>query len=175
MTQLSKITYISNAGVLIESGDNKILVDGLCDSKIPMYKNTPRKLREQIIAGIPPFDDINFLLFTHDHGDHFDPVSIARFLKQYNNAVMLANQISIWEVRKLLKNFKYDKWIDSSSPFGREKSILMNGIDIESIPMVHDGEEFRNVQNMAYLTWKENWKRKSMGYILYVMLSDSMK
>lgn len=51
----------------------------------------------------------------------------------------------------------------------------MNGIDIESIPMVHDGEEFRNVQNMAYLTWKENWKRKSMGYILYVMLSDSMK
>jgi hypothetical protein len=60
-------------------------------------------------------------------------------------------------------------------PFGREKSILMNGIDIESIPMVHDGEEFRNVQNMAYLTWKENWKRKSMGYILYVMLSDSMK
>ncbi|MGI6066850.1 MAG: hypothetical protein ACOYI2_10250, partial [Bacillota bacterium] len=81
----------------------------------------------------------------------------------------------IWEVRKLLKNFKYDKWIDSSSPFGREKSILMNGIDIESIPMVHDGEEFRNVQNMAYLTWKENWKRKSMGYILYVMLSDSMK
>lgn len=47
MKQECKITYISNAGVLLDFGNKKIIVDGLCNSTVPMFKNPPAKIKKQ--------------------------------------------------------------------------------------------------------------------------------
>lgn len=49
MEELNRVTYVANAGVLIELGNKKILIDGFCNSVLPIYKNPPKTLKEQMI------------------------------------------------------------------------------------------------------------------------------
>ncbi len=61
-----RLTRTANAGVLIETADGKILVDGVC-KPCPPYEGTPEGLRRALSASPP-----DALLFTHHHTDHFD-------------------------------------------------------------------------------------------------------
>ena len=70
------ITYVCNAGFILETGDYKILVDALfqredfCDPQL-----TPR-----MRAALPPFDGADLVLVSHKHGDHFDPQIVGEYL-----------------------------------------------------------------------------------------------
>ena len=66
------IQYIANEGFLIEVGDAKILIDALFDDRTIAYAHVPD---EQTLARMtkaePPFDEIDVILATHRHRDHF--------------------------------------------------------------------------------------------------------
>ncbi len=70
------ITYVCNAGFILETGDYKILVDALfkredyCDPQL-----TPR-----MRAALPPFDGADLVLVSHKHGDHFDSQIVGEYL-----------------------------------------------------------------------------------------------
>lgn len=46
-TEVNTITYVSNAGVLIQLKDKKILIDGLCHSRQPLYKDPPPEIAQK--------------------------------------------------------------------------------------------------------------------------------
>jgi L-ascorbate metabolism protein UlaG (beta-lactamase superfamily) len=66
------VQYIANEGFLIEVGDAKVLIDALFDDRTIAYAHVPD---EQTLARMtkaePPFDDIDVILATHRHRDHF--------------------------------------------------------------------------------------------------------
>lgn len=61
-----RITRVANAGVLIEMGAVRILLDGICDDFYP-YFGTPAAIREKLTVDFP-----DIVAFTHKHPDHFD-------------------------------------------------------------------------------------------------------
>ena len=60
-----RITRVANAGVLIEMGAVRILLDGICDDFYP-YFGTPAAIREKLTVDFP-----DIVAFTHKHPDHF--------------------------------------------------------------------------------------------------------
>jgi len=77
-----QVIYIANEGFLIQSGPDKVIIDALFHDDALDYCDVPSaELLARIEAGTPPFADIDLLLVTHAHVDHFDAASVARFLE----------------------------------------------------------------------------------------------
>ena len=65
------VTYVGNSGFLVTIGESKILIDGIFTGFAPEYIQ-PAEIKELIANAQPPFDNIDLILVTHAHGDHFN-------------------------------------------------------------------------------------------------------
>ena len=69
--KLIEITFVGNAGYLISDGRIKILIDGLQQNPYGS-DSTPEPFFNKMKSNQPPFDNVNLLLFSHGHSDHFN-------------------------------------------------------------------------------------------------------
>ena len=84
-----KISQVVNAGVLIETGNKKILIDGIHCTDTHEWSFIDEGLMNQIIHKDKKFHDINLLLFSHQHVDHFNKEKVFEYIK-YNHVEKLA-------------------------------------------------------------------------------------
>lgn len=151
MGHANKITYIANAGVLIECNDKKIIIDGLCNSKLPQFKTTPDSIRTQIINNQEPFNAIDIMLFTHNHSDHFDKKSTLEYINSDGNRLVVSTQEIIAGLRKNTDNINVSRLIEINPKLNCKESIKIKGINIQGISTLHEGEEYKSTQNITYL------------------------
>lgn len=76
------VHYIANAGLLIDSGNSKVLFDPLFDNDYGQYYLPPAEVRAAILAGKAPFNDIDAVFVSHVHADHFSAADILTLLRQ---------------------------------------------------------------------------------------------
>lgn len=151
MKMQNTLTYIANAGVLLRINNKKILIDGLCASEIPLFKNTQPDIYEKLIAGVPPYDNIDLMLITHNHSDHFDAEMCGNFLKQSPNTFVIANSDVISRIKDYVCKENWESLIElQPKTYCREK-IKVKDIVIEAISMLHDGHNYSDVNNLAFL------------------------
>ena len=94
----TRITFIGNEGVLVEVGEQAVLIDALFGDGVPAYTTTPRAVVDAVERARSPFDAVDVAMATHFHPDHFNPYSVSRFL-QHNPA---ARFVSTPQSRELL-------------------------------------------------------------------------
>ena len=118
LTEL-KILYLYNSGVLLSYGGEAILIDGVFDDRNifdkmpPGYKGT--LLRREI-----PFDNLNALLFTHCHDDHYDSETVNSFAAEYEEAQIIA-PVEGWDVKLT----------------GKQGSFILGSFEIEYLKTRH--------------------------------------
>ncbi|MGB7606056.1 MAG: MBL fold metallo-hydrolase [Lutisporaceae bacterium] len=151
MIKSNYITYLSNAGVMIKINDKKVLVDAFCNYDVPIYKSTPVDILDQLINGIEPFKNIDLILITHNHSDHFDSKSICRFLLKNMNTVVVSTPEVITILRQDAYNIDADRLIELNIKAGCFEKVMIKGIEVQAISMVHEGKEYINIDNFAYL------------------------
>ncbi len=151
MKDMGKVTYISNAGMLVEMGDKKILIDSLCDSTVPIYKATPDEIKGKIIGGVSPFDGIDLMLFTHHHSDHFEPKSTVEFINCQPSVVLVSTGETIRRLIAQDPSLDKNRLVVLDLQVGEVKAFEINDIRIQVISMVHDGKDYQDVENFAYL------------------------
>src|SRR5512136_2900700 len=95
------LEYIANAGVLVSSGDLKVLIDAVFDKPNPEYRAPAAGVLEKILAGQAPFDGLDAVLVTHNHPDHFDPTLAARFLERLAGPLLLAPADAVEAMRRV--------------------------------------------------------------------------
>lgn len=169
----NRLTYVSNAGVLLNLQGKKILIDGLCSEGFNLYSTTPDKIAEDILSGSPPYDGIDLMLFTHHHGDHFDPELVAAYVRNGGTATVVSTEKAIALLKQRLlparEEFDHDQKperqaADPDLKPGREGQLIsldlssgdravlnLSGIEIEAISMSHFGKEYETVRNLAFL------------------------
>ncbi|MDF3000694.1 MAG: hypothetical protein K0Q48_813 [Bacillota bacterium] len=152
----NRLTYVANAGVLLNLQGKKILIDGLCKEGFDLYRTTPDQMAEDILLGVPPYDGIDLMLFTHHHGDHFDSELVAAYVRNGGTAKILSTEKAIASVRKRLNSEQdaadpENQLISLDLEPGRRQTLHLSGIEIEAISMIHFGEEYETVRNLAFL------------------------
>lgn len=75
-----KVTFLVNAAVLLEFGGTKLLIDGIYDEEGHCFSNLSETQWEGLKRGKGEFSNIDYLLFTHEHGDHFSPKRVVEYL-----------------------------------------------------------------------------------------------
>ncbi len=100
-----KITWIGQAGLLIETGEKKIMVDPYLSDSVEAIN--PKNWRRVAVDESLFEEDIDMIVITHDHLDHLDPQTLERFLKKDKILTVLAPYNAWQQVRKNGKNHNY--------------------------------------------------------------------
>jgi len=75
------ITLIANTGVLVEYGDVGMLVDGIHHEPGHVFSKVCKKDLLHMRLGTDVFEHLDYLLFSHEHPDHFSPGFVERHLQ----------------------------------------------------------------------------------------------
>jgi len=148
-----KITYIANEGVLLEGGGQKVMIDALFDDFYKPYLSPSEATIGQMMASESPFQQVNLLLTTHIHRDHFEANLTGNFLKSHKESALLSSA----QIRKELesKYVDFDKVSDRIK--GHERGIKtlkdqINGVTVYSFFMYHaGGERTKSIENMGFI------------------------
>jgi L-ascorbate metabolism protein UlaG (beta-lactamase superfamily) len=90
-----EVTYLANAGFLVQAGRTSFLIDALFREGVAGYARVPPATLEQMEAARSPYDRVAVVLATHDHADHFDTASVGRHLLANPEAVFVSGQEAV--------------------------------------------------------------------------------
>lgn len=147
-----KTTLISNAGILLEYENTKILVDAIYEDEGHPFSRIPHTAWEAMLYGYEPFQKIDYLLFTHNHPDHFSESRLIQFLKQrrVRGIFLPEDAVRGHELTAFLKERRIPAVILSRET-DRSVFRLEDHFQLRARKMRHLDEKYREVPNFCYL------------------------
>lgn len=146
-SQEVNVTYIANEGVLLEKDSLKIVIDGFFSDGLRIYEEPSKAVLSQMKTATGIFSDVDYILVTHMHNDHFSKDLINEYLsKNPSCKVVSSNQI----INQLDKRFKDRLYGYDSFEKGEWKVFKRKGIEIKMGRMVHPYYKNRDIVNLAY-------------------------
>ena len=126
-----EVTYVGNAGFLINIGDKKILIDALFKGFKGNYE-LPQEIQDKLTRAQAPFDNIDLILVTHAHGDHVNSDMVRKHLQINPKAIFASTQ----QMVNMLNAFA-DRCIAFNPTKEKPESKVINGISIEAFYLPH--------------------------------------
>lgn len=166
------VTYIANEGFLIECGGKKILIDALFDDKTIDFCDVPSmETLNKILAAQSPFDDVDLLLVTHQHRDHFNKNLVITYLKNNKHCDIIGPHQVVDQLRGSNEFEEVEEQVISIMPtYARSEDISINGIKLVVLRFQHvsyfvtdeqTGEKVdrhKNIQNLGFVINLGNYK-----------------
>jgi L-ascorbate metabolism protein UlaG (beta-lactamase superfamily) len=129
-----EVTYIGNAGFMITVGGKKILIDALFEGT-PI----PNDVAELLEMAQPPFDDVDLILATHIHADHFDAEMVFSHLQNNLGSVFVSSHDVVSEVTEIEEVRDRAIPIQLQRRVGEKTQLAVNGIGLEALFLDHGG------------------------------------
>lgn len=148
-----RITYIANAGIRIDYRGTTFLVDALFSAHDLPVANLSEEQMLSLISASPPFDEVDYILVTHDHPDHFSPELLLRYLQNHPvKGVFLPEQA----LRANKGLAEHPAWYQTplyTLPTGQKtiEYTLSNGITLRCVCTHHLDKKFVHIQHWCYL------------------------
>ena len=156
-----RVTYIANEGFLVEGGGKKVLIDALFAEGVSGYATVPDAMRAASKAGEAPFDDVDLILSSHFHADHFDAATVIEHLRTNPQALFLSTPQAVAEIQTLVA--ETDAVLDRVEavypPEGEAMRLERAGIEMEALNLHHGRGQEPPVENLGFmvhmggLTW----------------------
>lgn len=146
-TDQTKVTYVGNSGFLMENGEIKVLVDGMIKG-FPSEYSPPAEVTDLLSKANPPFDQIDLILATHAHDDHFDAGQVAAYLAGNPETVFISTQEAA-DNTLLLDSTLTGRVISVALKSGESREMEQNSIQVKAYDISHgfgpNGETYPNL------------------------------
>lgn len=127
----ARVTFVGNSGFLITVGDKKVLIDAFFEG-FPDGYILPENVQDALVNARPPFEDIDLILATHDHADHFSAQWVRQHMQNNPDAIF----ISTSQAAEQLANLG-ERVIAADPVAGSPVQVEANGIQVEAIYLSH--------------------------------------
>ena len=88
-----KVTWITQAGLLIETNGLQIMIDPYLSDCVGKLEGKHRRIpADEKLFELSP----DVMVFTHDHIDHYDPETVPRFLEKKEKSIVVLSPHSCW-------------------------------------------------------------------------------
>lgn len=153
MNHTLRVTLIANAGLLLEYEGTTILLDSIYDSTGVPFSNLSPDLWKKAQAGEEPFQEIDYLLFTHAHPDHFTPELVRTYLSRRSaKCVFLPDDdeiescgLTAWMREKDIPH------VVLSDQTAGEKYWIAPNISVQGFRTLHIDKQFASVRHYCYI------------------------
>jgi len=153
-----KLTFIANKGVLVSSGDKKVLIDALFDKPNAEYRAPSPDVLDMIMKGEAPYDGVDLLLVTHNHPDHFDALQVTRYLETVPGPILLAPADAVAEMRKGAAYWTRieSRVVSLDIKVGEKEKRDLKRIPVTAFRTLHSGDR-ESPMNVMYLFELNGW------------------
>jgi L-ascorbate metabolism protein UlaG (beta-lactamase superfamily) len=149
----ARITYIANAGFLVETTTKRIIIDALFNG-LGNYVSPSEETCTKIIDGKYPFNDINLLLITHSDVDHINASLVGEFLLKNNSRHIICSNRTSNVIKNSLGSIRYDKVKDRiiviTPDLYSSMHTKINDIDIDILRLRHSGD-YGSEENIGFI------------------------
>ncbi len=148
-----EVTYLGNAALMVESGDNKVLFDPFFHSHFNIYQLVPEEIENAIKQGVSPYNEITAIVISHAHGDHFAAQDVADYLHKFPHVKLYAPQQAVEELITLrMENSVQERIHGFDLALGDQpKQVIHDGLLIEAARIPHAGWPGRaDVENLVF-------------------------
>jgi L-ascorbate metabolism protein UlaG (beta-lactamase superfamily) len=146
------VTYLGNEGFLLEVEGRKVLIDALVGEHnqkafVDRTAGTADKLRR----GEAPYDDVDLVLATHVHGDHFYAFDVALHLVNNPKAVFVSTEQAVKELKRQFEGYAQIR--DRVRVVNPEEGTFVELEELGlSVANLHHGRyEGQTTQNLGFL------------------------
>lgn len=153
-SQNVEIQYLANDGIFVKTFNKKILIDALFEKEFDHLDVLPESELKKIEKAAYEFEDIDVILTTHYHGDHFNAQITGKHLKANNRTIFFGPEET---VIKFKKNFDGVEEIISrikseTLDLYKSKTVSLNDIEIKIMRLEHLGiSPWKEAENFAYI------------------------
>ncbi len=147
------VTYIANCGYLLEIDNQKIIIDGLFKLGHNRYPKPDTSTQRLLVSNQYPFDNINLILVSHTHEDHFDKEMVLTCMLNNPTAKLICPQQvidSLSENETIYNKIKI-RIIGCTPDAFTSQLIHIGNIEIQACRLAHPGERYKDTQNIAFL------------------------
>ena len=161
-----KIIYIGNCGFLYEHLDKKVVIDPFGSDYGDYFHLPSKETKMKIIKGELPFQNIDILLITHIHGDHFNSHLTEKFLLENPNTIIICPPQVKKQMIDSCQNFKdiESQFVSPEIKIGEFFDTKVNDIYIKGIRMQHG--TMRSLEGINYSEYTEYEKTENFGYVI---------
>lgn len=146
--------HLGNEGVLITHGDTKIMFDPLYRNGYNNYHLVPPEIKRAVLAGEAPFDQIDAVLISHAHGDHFDAGDIVAFHEANPEALIIGPPQAIEQIRATgaVSERLETRFVPMGLDYGADPlRVAFDGLTVEAVRIPHAGGlGRRDIENLVY-------------------------
>jgi L-ascorbate metabolism protein UlaG (beta-lactamase superfamily) len=137
-----RVTFVGNAGFLVQVGEKKILIDAIFEG-FSEYEQ-PQAVKDLLFEALPPFDGVDLILATHGHADHFSAEQIQHYLEISPETVFISTAEAAGQISGL-----GERVIPISLAEGETVLYEMDGMTVEAFYLSHgrlpSGESYPNL------------------------------
>jgi L-ascorbate metabolism protein UlaG (beta-lactamase superfamily) len=101
--------YLGNEAVLITTDQHKLLFDPFFHKTFGIYQAVPDSIRQSMMDGKAPYNNVDFMFISHAHDDHFSAQDVLTYLTQHKHVKLFAprqavNQLTSLKPDKTIKD-----------------------------------------------------------------------
>jgi L-ascorbate metabolism protein UlaG (beta-lactamase superfamily) len=151
------VRYLANEGVLLALPEGTVLIDGLFGDGLPEYPTVGSTTRDSLERGVGAFGEIDLVLVTHVHRDHFNAPAVERHLIQNPRAHLVAPRQVADSLRILGSEYASIGArihpVDATP--GRIEELEVAGIPVRALGIAHPPSRNQPVEHLAYVVGRE--------------------
>lgn len=150
----TQTTYLGNEGIMVSDGHTTILFDPLYPNGFGTYQMVPETMRQDLMAGAAPYDNVDAIFISHMHPDHFSVDEVIAYLQAHPDVRLFAPAQAVDWMREETEDTEI---FDRVTPVGLERldaplSFTEGDLTVDVVRIPHAGWPAR--AEVSNLVWR---------------------
>ena len=146
------VTYLGNEGFFFSGDGKKVLIDGIFSDGMGRYYAPPGNILTKERYATAPFDNVDALLFTHNHSDHINGPYTLQHMTTNQAAVLIGSSQVVDFLKGMVGYSQISNRVMTASPgAGLIEEFPISGIGIKTMSLQHGGDSTGSIQHLGFL------------------------
>jgi len=150
----TQTTYLGNEGIMVSDGHTTILFDPLYPNGFGTYQMVPEAMRDDLMGGAAPFENVDAIFISHMHPDHFSVDEVIAYMQAHETVRLFAPTQAVDWMREETED---EAIFDRVTPVGLERldaplSFTEGDLTIDVVRIPHAGWPAR--EEVSNLVWR---------------------
>jgi L-ascorbate metabolism protein UlaG (beta-lactamase superfamily) len=147
------LTQLANAGVILDDGEARIMIDGMVVEPYAVYAGLPELAQADFLAARGPFAGVDLALVSHRHHEHSQPEYACQFLQASPETELYTSEQVIGLLREFCRDFVVgNPLIHTIAPqYGEPEVIEVDGAKVTVLPLSHGTRKYARIRHYAHL------------------------
>jgi L-ascorbate metabolism protein UlaG (beta-lactamase superfamily) len=146
-----EVRYVANSGILVTISGRRFLIDAPIRDGIPPYATSSAGEREALERARPPYDNVDVILITHWHEDHFSAEAVAAYLSNSVRTILVSSPEVIERVRQAAPSAVASRLRAELPPPGGVSQVMLIDVPVHVLRLRHNPTRRLPEQHLGFL------------------------